>query len=619
MAYTGSQAHRSSYESSRTGADTSPNSYGDTAAHESWQYSEGGSKNAITTTTDVSARNKPIIDHIDDWFGARLNLEPCLRRRHIMMISIGGTIGTGLLVSSSKILHLSGSTGVIVAYSMVGMVVAAVMSCVAEMVSLVPEPGALALFPGRYIDPSLGVAVGISYWFTNAMAATTLTTSTTVLTTYWSRDVLDLDTGWRITIFLLILIAINVFGVKVYGEVEHFFGWLKILMVLGLTIMSLAISCGANKDHKYFGTTYWRNEFKIPPFYEGHPELTGTTGRFLAIWDSFTSAAFAYIGVEIVAMTAGEAKYPRRDIPFAAKFVWLITISLYVFSVMFVSLCVPWTNTKLLKLSDPRARNTGAASPFIIALSEAGYAVVPSLTNAGYVFAAWTAANTGLYVASRTLYGMCQGMTKERNRFLWPLGRTRVSNGAPVPAIVASCVFTPLAYILCATQDHQKLIEIFSRMGTTSCLLVWGCQCLAFLRFYFGLKYSIYDRRAGAPKYPYKSVWQPYTAIFGLVSCTLILIFNGWSVFYVKPFKVDKLIAAYLWPVIFFLIYITHKLVTKSEMRPLDSLEYHTQFGDKDELVPPSKGPILNLFEFEKPRRRDKKLDGGVGEMGIRV
>lgn len=85
-----------------------------------------------------------------------------------------------------------------------------------------------------------------------------------------------------------------------------------------------------------------------------------STNSNKSVRDSFTSAAFAYIGVEIVAMTAGEAKYPKRDIPFAAKYVWLITVTLYVSSVMFVSLCVPWTNSKLLKLSDPRARNTGA-------------------------------------------------------------------------------------------------------------------------------------------------------------------------------------------------------------------------------------------------------------------
>lgn len=80
------------------------------------------------------------------------------------MISIGGTIGMGLFLLSGKILRLGGSTGLILSYALMGFVVAAVMSCIAEMVSLIPEPGALALMPKRFFDSSLGFAVGITYW-----------------------------------------------------------------------------------------------------------------------------------------------------------------------------------------------------------------------------------------------------------------------------------------------------------------------------------------------------------------------------------------------------------------------------------------------------------------------
>ena len=106
----------------------------------------------------------PIYDRLDYWFGGRMNLELCLRRRHLIMISLSGTIGLGLVLSSSKVLRLGGSTGMILAYTVVGFVVAAVMSCIAEMVSLIPEPGALSLMPKRFVDSSLGLTVGITYW-----------------------------------------------------------------------------------------------------------------------------------------------------------------------------------------------------------------------------------------------------------------------------------------------------------------------------------------------------------------------------------------------------------------------------------------------------------------------
>lgn len=141
-------------------------------------------------------------------------------------------------------------------------------------------------------------------------------------------------------------------------------------------------------------------------------------------------------------MTAAEAKYPKRDFPFAAKCTWLVTIFLYVSSVLFVSLCVPWNNQNLW---NPDSKVNGSVSPFVIAMKEAGIAALPGVANAGFLFAAWTAANTQLYVASRTLYGMCQGMTPATNPLLWPLGRTRKKNGAPAMAILVSCIFTPLA------------------------------------------------------------------------------------------------------------------------------------------------------------------------------
>ena len=176
--------------------------------------------------------------------------------------------------------------------------------------------------------------------------------------------------------------------------------------------------------------------------------------NFIIRRDCFISAAFAYTGVEIVAMTAAEAKYPKRDFPFAARWTWIITVFLYVSSVLFVSLCVSWDNQDLLK---PGSHFTGAISPFVIAMKEAGIAVLPGIANAGFLFCAWSGANTQLYVASRTLYGLCQGMTPASNPILWPLGRTRKKSGAPAMAILVSCIFAPLAFLVCATSNAQKV------------------------------------------------------------------------------------------------------------------------------------------------------------------
>ncbi|KAI4155725.1 MAG: hypothetical protein L6R39_001177 [Caloplaca ligustica] len=113
------------------------------------------------------------------------------------------------------------------------------------------------------------------------------------------------------------------------------------------------------------------------------------------------------------------------------------------------------------------------------------------------------------------------------------------------------------------------------------------------------MKHSIYDR--SSPDYPYQSPGQPFTAIFGLVACVLIVFFNGWKVFYQKPFKIEDFFASYLWVIIFICIYTIHKLWKKSEVTPLRDLDYYSFLGAREEQPPPSGGHLRNLFEFERP------------------
>lgn len=366
----------------------------------------------------------------------------------------------------------------------------------------------------------------------------------------------------------------------------------------------------------YLGNRYWIGDFRIPPQYARKEELGGGGGQFISVWSSMTIAVFSYVGVEIVAVTAGEARYPRRDISFAMKYVFLITIGLYVFSAIFVSLCVPWTHPDLWAIDASSGGNLGHRSPFFIAIVEAGYSpALRGLVNTGFLFSAWTAANNNLYAASRTLYGMCQGFTKEQNPYFWPLGRTRLSNGAPVIAILASCIFTPLCYLMCKGKSGEpqfngpKLLDLLSRLSTVGCLMVWGCHCLAFLRFYFGLSQSVWRR--ASPSYPYRSKGQPFTAIFGLVACALLVLLNGWSVFYLKPFVARNFVADYLWPLVFAVIYVAHKLYYRTQITPLGDLDY--SYIGPEERQPPNQGRLRNLFEFERPRPRT--VDPPMGQV----
>jgi amino acid transporter len=126
--------------------------------------------------------------------------------------------------------------------------------------------------------------------------------------------------------------------------------------------------------------------------------IPGSTGQLFGVWKGMTIAAFSYFGVEIVAVTASEAKYPRTDLPGAARRVCLLTIGLYVSCVFFVSLNVPYTNEKLPSLSHQTAAEN---SPFVIAIRSAGIDVLPGFISGAMLFSSWSTCLTSLFVASR--------------------------------------------------------------------------------------------------------------------------------------------------------------------------------------------------------------------------
>lgn len=162
-------------------------------------------------------------------------------------------------------------------------------------------------------------------------------------------------------------------------------------------------------------------------------------------------AIFSFIGVELVAVTASEAKYPRDDLPNATRRIFWLTFGLYLAAIFFVSLNVPYSEWQLSPSAAP-----SRSSPFIIAIKEAGIKVLPGFVNGAMLFASWSTTNTQLFVASRTLYGMAARVSAETHPWLSVLSRT-TKQGVPMTAIFVSCIFTPLAYLQCGKQSAKDV------------------------------------------------------------------------------------------------------------------------------------------------------------------
>ena len=182
-----------------------------------------------------------------------------------------------------------------------------------EMVTWLPIPGAIPQFCARYVDGALGFAVGWLSWFSYAMTVATEVSAASVIIQYW-EGARDINIGAFITVFLAVIIALNLMTVAWYGEAEFWFASVKILTIIGLLIMALIIDLGGNPRHDRIGFRYWKNPGAMVPFI-----ADGAKGRFLGFFSTLINATFAYGSVEVVGVAGGEVRNPRKNLPKAVR------------------------------------------------------------------------------------------------------------------------------------------------------------------------------------------------------------------------------------------------------------------------------------------------------------
>jgi amino acid transporter len=231
-----------------------------------------------------------------------------LKARHIQFIALGGTIGTGLFLGIGSAFVSSGPVSVLLGYTFTGVAVFAMMNCLGEMATWLPLPGAVPQYCARYVDDAMGFAVGWNNWYSNALTLCAEISAAAVVIGFWNDTI---TTAAWITIIWVLVVCLNIFAVSIYGEAEFVFASIKLVTIVGLLLLALIIDLGGAPGEGRLGFRYWYHPYEAMIEYHGH----GDAGRFLGLWATLTNAAFSYGGVEMVAVAAGEAEDPRRNIP----------------------------------------------------------------------------------------------------------------------------------------------------------------------------------------------------------------------------------------------------------------------------------------------------------------
>ncbi|RDL39218.1 putative proline-specific permease put4 [Venustampulla echinocandica] len=500
-----------------------------------------------------------------------------LKSRHIQFIALGGTIGTGLFLGIGGAFTQAGPLSVLLGYTFTGIAIFAMMQCLGEMATWLPLPGAIPQFCARYADDALGFAVGWNNWYSNAITLCAEISAASIVIDYWHPGV---NVAVWISILIVLVIGLNIFAVAIYGEAEFVFASVKIITIVGLLIMAFIIDVGGGPKRDRLGFRFWKDPGAMLE-YDG----TGDAGRFLGLFSVLVNAAFSYGGVELVAVAAGEAENPRKNIPKAVRRVFWRILFFYILGSLAIGVLVSSKDEHLLKAQKDDAAGA-AQSPWVIGIQNAGIPVLPSIINAVILTSASSSANAFLYTGSRYLFALAQN--RQAPRFLLRCSKA----GVPYWCVLITASIACLTYLSVGKGGAQDAFLWFQNLTTIASLFTWCSICLAYIQFHKALKAQGIDRNTLV----FRSRFQPYTAWFSFGYFAMIIIFNGFDVFVHGHWKVDSFIASYIGIPIYFALYFFWKIFKKTKwIHPADA-DITTGKAALDAEVWPSQVP-RNVWE----------------------
>ncbi|TNY18711.1 amino acid permease [Rhodotorula diobovata] len=477
---------------------------------------------------------------------------------------MGGVIGTGLFLGTAQSLSMAGPLGLLLAFALVGALVWAMMISLGEMISHLPLAGGHVTLASRLVDPAFGLAVGWTYAANWLLVLPAELAAAATLISFWSNA----NPAGYIAALWVTVTLINVGGTRVFGELEYWFAAIKIITIIGLLILSIVITSGGVPNTDPIGFSYWRHPGPFVQFLG----IKGAVGRFAGFIAVLPKAAFAYVGVEIPSIAAGEARNPSRSIPRAIRRISFRIGLFYIAGTFAIGLIVASNDPAL-------ARNDGTAlsSPFVVAIDRVGINALPSIVNAAFLTSATSAASSGLYTASRCLYGLAL------NDNAPPVFARLNRYGLPYVAVLTGVVFGSLAFMSAGSHDAAVVFNWLSAFCSVGGLLSWASICFCYIRFYHAAKAQDITRDF----FPYRAPFQPYAAYVALVGFSTILLVQGFYLLIPGQWSASDFITRYLMVVLFPLAYLAARSWQKCKTLDLLEVDFFSGSRDNDETPEP--------------------------------
>lgn len=416
-------------------------------------------------------------------------LQRGLEERHITLMSLGAAIGVGLFLGSASAIKLAGP-GIIVSYAIGGFIIYLVMRALGEMAIKNPVAGSFSRYARDYIGPFAGYITGWNYWFLWIVTCMAEITAVGIYMQFWFPD--TPQWAWALAA-LLIMTTVNFLSVKAYGELEYWFALIKIITIVLMIIVGFGMiffGLGNGGDAIGFANLFEHGGF-LP---------NGVTGLIM----SFQMVMFAYLGIEMLGVTAGEVKNPEKNLKRAINTVFYRIMIFYVLSLTVILSIYPWDAI------------TGQNSPFVLTFEKIGIPGAAGIVQFVVLTAALSSCNSGIFSTARMLFNLAQQGESPKQ-----FQRTTKSGVPGIAIIVSAIVLLFGVYLNYIVSD--KVFGYVTSVATFGALWTWGTILITQLKSRKIMsKQDLNKLQFKMPLFPLTS----YVALAFLLFVTVVLAFS---------------------------------------------------------------------------------------------
>lgn len=406
------------------------------------------------------------------------DLKRTMTSRHLVMISLGGAIGTGLFLASGEVINQAGPVGAIIAYILGGLIAYMVMLCLGELAVHFPDSGSFGSYANRFIGPGTGYMITWLYWLTWTATLGTEFTAAAMLMQEWFPQV----SVWLWTIvFAGIVFTLNVSSTRLFAESEFWLSLVKVVTVISFILLGLLA---------IFGVLPFSGAESAPLF----SNLIAQDWFPLGIVPIFTTMLmvnFAFSGTELIGVAAGETQDPAKNVPKAINAaIWRLLI-FFVGTIIVISALLPYQTIGLHS-------DTVSNSPFVTVFSHIGIPYAEDIIRFVIITALLSAANSGLYAASRMMYSL--SVKKQLPQVFSRLSKS----GTPVIALMVTMVGS-LPGLLSEKFGAEFIFKNLLGVAAFTMVVVWMSICLSqynFRRQWYKAGHRKEDLKFVAPLFP---------------------------------------------------------------------------------------------------------------------